>query len=59
VGDPGDRFEIGDDAAWIGQALDEDRLSALRKFSGLSGSTKMTFQSNFLKLRPNCVIEPP
>jgi hypothetical protein len=34
-------------------------VSAVRKFSGSSGSTKMTFQPNFLKLRPNWVIEPP
>ncbi len=34
-------------------------VSARRKFSGSSGSTKIASQPNFLKLRPNWVIEPP
>ena len=64
VRDVGDRLEVDDDAAGIGEALDEDRLGLrrqrrLRKFAGSSGSTKITSQPNFVKVWPNWVSEPP
>ena len=54
VGDRGDRLEIDDDAAGIGQVLDEDRLAARRQRArGNSrdrrGSTKMACPAELLE----------
>ena len=59
----GDALDVDDDAARIGEILDEDRLALLRqrlaKISGSTGSTKWQVQPSFLNDSPNCVSEPP
>ena len=62
--DLGDRLDVGDDAARIGDQLDEDRLGlAARprasKVEMSSGSAHTTFQPKLLKAWLNWLIEPP
>ena len=63
MGDLRDALDVDDNAAGVGEVLDEDRLAlrrqALRKFSGSLGSTKWQVQPSFLNDRPNWVSEPP
>ena len=53
LGDGRDRLDVDDDAARIGDQLDEDRLgpfgvTAASKVSGSSDSAQTTFQPKFL-----------